>query len=321
MAQTRMSGVLRVAKAGFMGVVIAATVCSCTTTAKKNRLTVRPTRRQSYGFVAGHEQLGRSRHEIYPTVVQASEDMRVQLAVSNPGQGFLVFHGTRTPPIDLSLHPEYILTLEPGAYPFEIRQTRAATSTMLSGAIFVHNVTRTLSLATLGKTPDTLTFAADAVREAEQGKIAYYTLKFDESPVVSYFIGNRTDPFAGGAPTAQLDFSGNPGISELAINGKRQKSLVVVLPIFAYQEGRDAQNNRRTTTMPTEYKFQMKCGKYAYHGFLRLLAADEYTAFVKLDCRIPENLLEQARKGTVAQYTIRSMDGQDIAQMQLSQKD
>ena len=307
-------------KAGLAGIGILLFACSCTTVTRDKKVTVHPTRTPQYQFVADHSDLEDHRYELYVQEPNPDDDIKVQLALTQPATGFLAFHGGRNKMIDLTAHREFILTMEPGVYPFELRDTQDPDSTTGSGAMFVYNVDNTLSLATLGRTRETTTLAREALGEAANGKMAYYTLNFDDKPVLSYYLGDRTDLFVGGKPTAQLDFSENRGISKLTIDGKEQDGYSVVLPVFTLREYRTASQQKRQRRIAAEYKFEMTCGTTTYRGFLHLLEADEYTAFVKLDCTIPAKLLARAREGTVAKYTIQNAEGEEMAKLFLSEK-
>lgn len=303
-----------------VGCFSALMLTSCTTVTPQNTVRVTPTRSPQYQFFGNQPKLKPHQYEMYGQELNTKDDLQVQLAVTQPSRDYLAFQASGNELIDLSLHPEYILIMEPGVYPFEIRRTKDKGSTRLTGAMFVYNVTNTLSLATLGRTSDTATFANSAIREAANGKIASYTLSFDDKPVATYYMGNRTKLFPGGEPTAQLDFSGNPDISELIIDGKKVSDYSMELPIYKTETFRTASGDKSTRSKPAEYKFQFTSEGTTYHGFFTLLQADEYTAFVRLDCTIPPLLMARARQGTVAKYTIKNADEENIVKLFLSEK-
>jgi len=200
------------------------------------------------------------------------------------------------------------VALRAGVYPFRMR-TLQGKQPIAVGALMVYNVDKTVALATLGKTPETQLFNPKLVEKARTGELATYTLKFDDTAILTYWLGNRRTLYAGGAPTVELDFAGTAGISRLRFGRQAAADFVAVLPVYAPK-----------TATRQEHAFEMICDGRTYRGYVRNLQDNEFTAFVRIPCSIPLELLDAAANGTVSKFTVRSKgeDEEDVAEIVFS---
>jgi len=283
---------------------------SCITTS--SRVNLSPTSMRYY-FLEEKSKYQQIAYQVYPDK-PPSKPLKVAVAVQYPDKGILKFLGYSTAPsLDLTLQDTYTLIVKSGVYPFQILKS-IGKRPQFSGAIVIYNMTKELSLATLGLTPETTIFNQSMLKKAKNGVLGKYTVEFDEEPVLTYWIGNRKKPHIGGKPTVELDFSKIPGITELKIAGTTAKSFIREVEVYDIKK----QKSGYIEYNHKEYPFTMKIGGYSYKGFIRTLNANESTSFVRVNCSIPEDLLASARQGTVSKYLIKSEDDEDVAELFLS---
>jgi len=274
------------------------------------RVSPQPTLEPRYEFLQTHPTFAPIYEQLYNPSVDAPS---VNVAITFPTEGTLQFNGRGNRPLRLHADTEIILSMVPGVYPFQVFPAQGRRAS-LSGAMLVYNVDSTLALATLGKTEQTRIFNVELSEKAAQGILTTYTVHFDGKPVLTYFLGNRMSQFAGGDAIVELDFSANTDISQLRVNGENLTTFRPALPLFNVVTDAATGNVR---LQPTEYSFTMISAGNAYRGIIRLNNANESTAFVGVNCRIPDDLLESARQGTVARYSIKTENGQQIAEIMI----
>ena len=121
--------------------------------------------------------------------------------------------------------------------------------------------------------------------------------------MLTYWLGNRTTLYAGGEPTVEVDFSGTPGIEKLWINGENVPGLVATLDVYNVTIDRNTKAVLRTLR---EYMVEFRTAEHEYKGYLRNLKDNEFTAFVRIPCAVPKDLLQAADHGTVSRFEILS---------------
>ena len=181
----------------------------------------------------------------------------------------------------------------------------------------VYNLDATVALATLGKTAETKVFSDELLRKALAGQLASGTISMDDREVITYWLGNRLSDYAGGNPTVELDFSGTPGITQIKVNGRTAKEQRATVPVFDTAGGSGPYYGERK---PKEHSIQFQAGGKSFHGYVRNLKANEFTAFVRIPCAIPRRLLDAAAGGTVARFTLQSTGDrqEDVAEIVIS---
>lgn len=288
----------------FAGIaMLAGAVCiavsGCMTTGKKG-IKVAPSKLQ-YPFIASAYR--GSMAEIYPAI-PTDKPNKITLAFTYPRGGVVEFStGSKIRIADGE--GESAMVCGPGVYPFSFKDSYAVDSgkPLLTGAFMVHNVTKTASLATFGLTEDTKVFNSKIFAKAKQGMLATGTIAFDDRNVVTYWLGNRTKLHAGGEATICMDFSGTHAISELRIEDKKVEGFASDLKVWRYAKG------ARGTMIKLgsqEYRLEFTAAGKRYNGFIRELKDNEFTAFVKVPCSIPKDLLDSAAGGTVSKYSVKT---------------
>jgi hypothetical protein len=204
------------------------------------------------------------------------------------------------PDVDPTPRP---LKLSTGVFPFEITPFPVEDAGMpkdshLSGALIVFNLDNTVELASFGKSAETILFKPEIIEKALNGTLTEGTISFDDKPRIRYWIGNRNKLFIGGEPTAEVDFSKNTDITELKIAGRTIDNFVGEVSIYK----KDKSEKKKTEN---EFYIKFKNGK-AFKGYLRNIEENATTAFVKIPCTIPQNLLDAAEKGTIAKLKIHA---------------
>ena len=114
----------------------------------------------------------------------------------------------------------------------------------------------------------------------------------------SYFVDAVLRKRAG---TVELDFSETPGITQLKIGSGKPKDFVQTVPVFVVKKEDGIERQE-----PAEYSIHFACGSRQYHGYIRNLKDNEFTAFVRIPCAIPEKLLDAASRGTVSKFKVQS---------------
>lgn len=273
----------------FAGVAGASLLTGC--------FSVRPAT-EAYTFVTDHPIYGQHQESVYnPLKMNATDSAKV--VFTNPTGTSVKFRNGGTIQILDGSTPRVVELLS-GVYPFQIAKSIDRT-TMLSGAMMVYNMDRTTALATLGKTEETRLFNDELFRKATQGQLATYTISFDGKEIITYWLGNRRELDAGGMPTVELDFSETPGITQLKIGSAKPKDFVQTVPVYTVRKEDGIEQQ-----YPAEYSIQFACGNRQYHGYIRNLKDNEFTAFVRIPCAIPEKLLDAASRGTVSKFKVQS---------------
>jgi len=266
-----------------------------------------------YTFLEKHKPLGAHYGTIY-SVIPAPREQRANLLITRPDGEKVRFSTGGS--VLIGAPKQKPLQLQAGVYPFQLVDNPKGTI-MLSGALMVYNIDATVGLATLGKTAETWVFNDELLRKAADGQLATYTIAFDEKDIITYWLGNRITPYFGGQPTVELDFSGTPGISEVRINGMKLVKSRCTVPVYSY-----VTQNGYTRPEKKEHRLELKAGSRSYHGYVRNLADNEFTAFVRIPCSIPSKLLDAASAGTVSRFTVQSTgdEKQDVAEIVISGK-
>jgi hypothetical protein len=210
----------------------------------------------------------------------------------------------------------------------------------------VFNVDKTAELASFGKSLETVMFKENMIRKALNGTLTEGIISFDEKPMILYWIGNRESTVFGDNPTAEVDFSKNPGIVELKINGKIMNTFIGQVDIYKnagniintrFNALFNAEKNQNDTDKKASNKIQssneqsqiksekkvvsksnisaekssnefyMKLANgKTFKGYIRNIEDNATTAFVKIPCTIPQSLIDAAVNGTIAKLNIYS---------------
>ncbi|MBT5607630.1 MAG: hypothetical protein HN742_18930 [Lentisphaerae bacterium] len=277
---------------GMMAVVLLC-AAGCATTPRGS---MTPTPSQ-FTFLGKDPQFRKVISQVYPAV--PVQGYMVGAQICRP-EGARIEFNRNSRALDLVKTPEERRRFKAGVYPFQVLKYKKPE---LSGAMVFYNIDKTLDLATLGMTEDKWILNEELVTKARAGVLAKYTMEFENRPVLTYWLGNRTDLYAGGPPTVEVDFSGTPGITSMKINGRKVDGLSKTLNVYLIT--RDPQTGTPRLN-PVEYAIELNCGGKQYKGVLGKLLDNEFTAFVRIPCTIPRALLDAADKGTVARFVIMS---------------
>lgn len=218
------------------------------------------------------------------------DEVKVKINFSTPPNAVIKFACGYD--VDLSTPQDHITEFTAGVYPFQLKLADGKT---LSGAIMIHGTknNQSLELATLGIGKGKEIFSPELIDKASNGTLAKYSMKFDEKEVLFYWLGNRQELCAGGNSTVELDFSANENINALYLNEKKMESTFVVIETSGYNKTR--KNN-----------IAFKINGKSYSGYIQDVKDNEFSAFVKVPCVIPKELLRAADDGTVAKFIIMS---------------
>lgn len=268
---------------------------------------------ERYSFIVNDRQYGAMAMQLYDPALRNATD-KVKLAFSYPEGHEIAFGPMAMHPIDPNATEP--LAVSEGMYPFKL-QAQGSGAAYLSGALMVYNLNKEIGLATLGLTDDTRLFRAELVEKAKNGTLVSHTIRFDNTEVLTYWLGNRTDGYRGGNPTVQVDFSGTPDIESLKINGRTIPGFEKVLRVYDLSSG-----GATAPEVKSEYKIEFQSGSKTYVGYLRNLEDNEFTAFMRIPCAIPQNLLDAAAEGTVSKFTVQSTGDQKerVAEIVISAK-
>ena len=269
---------------------------------------VRP-RYQVYGFLREDPRLY---EHLYASL--GKDERRALLAafIGEPRGYKLCCDGQRTPfPVD---HPSgEPLWLETGLYPFVLSKGASATcrefqGETFSGALAVYNVDPTLNDFVFGRSRATKLFNPELLDKVRRGLLSSYTIKLNDEPRITYWIGNRTLPFRDGAPTVELDFS-RTELAELRIDGLPVDDLRVEVAI--YEPGLEGQRKQQH-----ELWIRLKDGR-VFEGQVGELGDNLFTAFMRIPCKLPRGIFDAAADGPTIKLSIMSEGGdrQRIAQI------
>jgi hypothetical protein len=264
-------------------------------------------------FLATHEKFQGLYAQIYGQSYLASPD-RANVLLTCPSETTVRFAGGGT--VRIGAPKQKPVSLRPGVYPLQLRPTVGG-EPFLSGAVVVYNLDPTVSLATLGKTDETRMFSEDLLQKAKDGQLASHTISIDDRDVITYWLGNRRRAYQGGEPTVELDFSGTPGITLLKVGAKRVSDHVATVLVY-----KPVVVNGMLRNVQQDHPLEIAADGNRFHGYIRNLRDNEFTAFVRIPCAIPQRLLDAAKDGTVAKFTVRSSGDrpEDVAEIVLSAK-
>jgi hypothetical protein len=257
-----------------------------------------------YDFIFSEKYL--SLGNIYTIYSKESDGFKLSAYMSAPAKTLMKFkeNSDEYPIPDVDGRS---LKLATGVYPFEITPFPTVDAGMpkdshLSGAMVVFNLDNTVELASFGKSLETKLFKPEMIEKALNGALTEGIVSFDDKPRILYWFGNRKNMFFGGNSTAEVDFSKNPGISELKINGNKVEDFIGQVDIFNM-----VKNGNTINKVKRENEFYLKFsnGK-AFKGYIRNIEENATTAFVRIPCTIPQNLLDAAVNGTISKLKIHS---------------
>lgn len=275
---------------------------------------------QPYAFIKNTPEYTNYFDQVYSPAnrqrkASSESDNMVNVLVSSPTNLKMEFYKNRylLDPADQEVNT---VRFRSGVYPFELKQGK---DTWRTGAMMFYNIDKTLGLAKLGL-GNKVILDPRLVDQAGKGRLGKYTMKFDDKEVLTYWVGNRKQLFVGGTiSTVEVDFSWIPGISELLINGKPVEGFSRQLDVTSLVK--DAQG--RFQLVPVEYKIEFTVQGKTYRGYLQKLKDNEYTAFVKIPCTIPPELLLAADQGTVSRFSVVCGEGDSkeaVAEIVISRK-
>ncbi len=269
---------------------------------------VRP-RHQVYGFLREDPRLYEN---LYASLGRDGRRAVLAAFIAEPRDYQLCFDGQRTAfPVD---HPSgEPLWLETGLYPFILYDGPTATcgqteGETFSGALAVYNVDATLDGFVFGRSRATKLFNPELLDKVRRGLLSSYTIKLNDEPRITYWIGNRTRPFTAGSPTVELDFS-RTALAELRIDGLPVDDLRAEVAIYEP----DSEGARK---QQHELWIRLKDGR-VFEGQIVELGDNLFTAFMRIPCKLPGGLFEAAGDGSTVKLSIRSEgnDRQRIAQI------
>jgi len=264
-------------------------------------------------FLATHERFQQLYPQIYGYAYATTPD-RANVLLTAPADTTVRFASGGS--IKIGAPKQKAVSLRPGAYPLQLAPTIGGDS-FLSGAMVVYNLDPTVSLATLGKTEETRMFSEALLQKAQDGQLACHTISIDDRDVITYWLGNRRQAYRGGEPTVELDFSGTPGISSLKVGGKTIKDKVATVLVY-----KTVVVGGMVRNIQQDHRLEITADGSRFHGYVRNLRDNEFTAFVRIPCAIPQRLLDAAKEGTVAKFTVRSSGDrpEDVAEIVISAK-
>ena len=266
-------------------------------------------RYQVYGFL---RQDPRLYENLYAP--RGKDERRAVLAafIAEPRGYVLCFDGQRTPfPIN---HPSgEPLWLETGLYPFVLYKGASETcgefeGETFSGAVAVYNVDATLNGVTFGRSEATKLFNPKLLDKVRRGLLSSYTIKLNDEPRITYWIGNRTRPFRDGSPTVELDFS-RTQLAELRIDGLPVDDLRAEVAIY----DSELEGQRK---LQHGLWIRLKDGR-VFEGQIGELGDNLFTAFMRIPCKLPNEVFDAAADGSTVKLSILSegSDRQRIAQI------
>jgi hypothetical protein len=278
--------------------------------------------RGNVSFLASDPAVGRNVvHQVQGR--SQNKSLAVAMKLSVPGTGIMSF--TKSEPAPGRFSPQHLelrtgdpadLLLSTGVYPFDLRNS-VDSSPVLSGLFLVYNLSEDAQFVTLGADPEGDRILDPAlIREVRrEGKLVRFTMTMDGAPILTYFLGNRpeVDLKPRGQTTALVDFSEVPGITELIVNGVKQDSYDVTLPI--YRQERDA--NRVYQDVLNQYRFRMTAGGREYEGIIRMRGDALETRFTRLVCAFPEELMTNAAAGALSRFTLNTQK-EDLPLLEIS---
>ena len=234
---------------------------------------------------------------------------KIAVHVSSPEDFTLSSRSFRTRTIDEKTMDKAI-KLGAGVYPFTLKKGKSKDA-QYCGAIMVFGVDETMELAAFGKNVDTEIFREDFLKNAKSGILMNYTQTLDDKPVFTYWLGNRRNLYTGGAPNVEVDFSQISGLKELEINNRKYKKKWAVLDVYDKPQLRYYQGYM-PRLIKKKHEFQMVMDDdTAFRGYIRNLVANASTAFVRIPCSIPKDLLSAAANGTVSNFTVYLEEGDE----------
>ena len=265
---------------------------------------------QPYSFISELPEFGEQFAALYPYEgIRAENAVKLSAFIAEPKDYDVCFseHSSAWP---LNNPGKKVLDFKTGVYPFYIFKNNAieyecdkekAPHGAFQGALVVYNLDETIELVTFGRSKETLLFSQELIDKVKTGMLTNYTISYDNTPRVSYWIGNRRDLFQGGASTVELDFSRNTMLEELRVNDEIQPSLSAVLPVYTMATTAEKIVYRK----PLQHKLfmRLKDGR-EFKGYIKNIKDNAYTAFMKIPCKIPEKLFDAAAKGTISKLDI-----------------
>jgi hypothetical protein len=304
----------------LLGVALLATLCMPLAYAKQ---TLRPAT-SPYSFVFKNPELRQINYMIYPAKRGKGKEAFTAL-VSDPVNHSICFLG-QSQAMHVGDGRGLSLGFPSGMYPFQVfksvekKKDRMETSCkrlgkpLYTGAMAFYNYDKEMELTSFGRSAETKMFDTSLLAKARKGVLTSHTIKFEEKPRISYWVGNRQSWYTGGDPTVELDFSKAP-ITELKINGKKDADKIAVLGVSSMQKV-DGQKR----LVPLEHRIYMKHkdGR-EYEGYIHRLLDNEHTAFMKVDCDIPDELFAAASRGTVAKFDIKAISSDDSSEVKLAE--
>jgi len=287
---------------------------------------------KKYHFLESHEVLG----EHYDNLYKATKEKVMLKAYIGHPRGYSVCFSGNSAAAEVANKKKSPLEFKKGVYPFKLYRSmttktgkpviacgklaRAKNIKSYSGAMIVYNLDSAVSLATFGLKKDTALFDAGLLSKVDKGNLAKHEIVYDDKSRIYYWLGNRSNLFAGGNPKVELDFSGVRGISGLTINGKKQKKQIVELSSHKVT----IDKHKQVIKTPIEYKFTMKMSNgREYQGYIKNLADNEMNAFMRIPISINSKLFNAANEGTIAKFDVideTSGNAESLAQLMFGLK-
>ena len=268
-----------------------------------------------YLFVTGDRELSVYHSQVYGSPLVAGNPNKVSAHFSAPRGSTICFEGSLQHQIG-AVEPANLM-FGPGVYPFVLREGPSSPAS-LCGAMMVVNVDETVGLATFGKSAETKLFSDDLIAKARSGVLAKAVQKFDEKPVIYYWLGNRSQLPAPGNPSVELDFSGTQRLASVWVNGVQIPGHTATVAVRSVTY-REVYAGGDLLFGSVKYVPQVKkrvhkleihlAGGVKYVGYIRNLEANAVTTFMRVPCRIPDSLFAAADRGTIAKYSVTAGEG------------
>ncbi len=266
---------------------------------------------ERYGFIRQDEKLSEYYSKVYDPAV--AREYKIAAFIVSPQEFDLAFNDSISRPVSLRTADE-ALKFGVGVYPFVLKKPKAQQA-RYCGAIMVCNADEILELAAFGRTADTRMFKTELLTQVSKGVLVKQRVSYNGRPVFAYWLGNRNVLYAGGNPTVEVDFSQTPNIESFSVTGLKTRDYCAMLDVYGPQSGQqcpwyqDKSNAENYISSPRpvgkQYEFRMALANgIRYRGYIRNLTSNAYTAFVRIPCIIPQELLDAAADGRVAIFTV-----------------
>lgn len=297
----------RVFMAGAMGLSVLMSGC-----ASRSDRDVRPTS-DRYTFLSSTADLKEKMPELYPkdrkkdlkpfaAHVGGPENYRVCVN-DNDKSWALPTVGEQGGKIDLrfasGVYPFQLFGAQKDSKGKSVSDCSKLNNPEFSGAFAFYNNDKDMEIVTFGRAEDTFLVSSKVLDKVRDGLLGSHTISFDGKPRITYWVGNRRELDKGGDPTVELDF-GKANLASLKLDDKKVDGATTAVAVFAPPSGPTGSGRVRL-----EHRLYMRTANGTeYEGYIRDLKDNEFTAFMRVPCDIPQDLFDAAARGTVSKYDV-----------------